>query len=341
MFATQLAEELGGRPDHPVVAIEPGVGNHRLAVAVLGDRRWDPRGLTRLVAGARRYDVLVAHGSSALLHCAAAGALAGRPFVYRNIGDPAAWGAVRGADLRIGAPLRRAAAVSALFPAARDHLEAAYRLDGDRVVTIPNGVPEVPAPTNRERSDARSGFGLDDSLRWVGFLGALSEEKGVISAVEAVATQPRLGLLVAGDGPQRTEAEALAEALAPGRVRFLGVTDHPRSVLCASEVLALPSRTEGIPAVAIEAGLAELPVVATSVGGLDEVVVDGVTGRLVVDARPDHLAATLTEVLDDAERLGAAARRRCLERFTMTQVARQWGALLDSVVQGRRPTTSR
>ena len=331
VFATQLADVLGGPPEHPVVAIVEGVGAHRLAAASLGSGRWDPRGATRLVAGLGHFDVLVAHGSSALLHGAAASGLARRPFIYRNIGDPAAWGAVRGASLRIGAPLRRAAAVAALYPAAREHLLHAYRLAPDRLVTIPNGVPGHAAPDGPDRAAARRRLGLREDLDWVGFVGALSEEKGVLDAVRAVAEEPGWGLVVAGGGAQREEAEHLADALAPDRVRFLGVTDEPRTLLAAVDVVVLPSRTEGIPATAIEAGLSARPVVATRVGGLPEVIDDEVTGILVrrrlarpargrapPSARPTGRArpggtATVRGALHDVPRgraVGRADRRR-------------------------------
>lgn len=178
----------------------------------------------------RSHDVLVAHGSTALLHGAAASTLARRPFIYRNIGDPAAWGAVRGADLRIGLPLRRAAAVGALFPAAREHLISVYRLSPERVTTIPNAVPTFDAPTSLARTAVRVEFGLsgldpgnesslgesgsgnaDERLSWVGFAGSLSEEKGVLSAIQAVGADAGLGLVVAGSGPQSAEAHELAD----------------------------------------------------------------------------------------------------------------------------------
>lgn len=339
VFATQLAEELGGPRHHPVVAIRDGSTANRLPVAELGRNRWDPAGLALLVAGVRRFDVLVAHGSSALLHSAAASAATGRPFIYRNIGDPAAWGSVRAASLRIGAPLRRATAVSALYAGAREHLLATYRLRPERVTTIPNGVPDLTPPGPDERMAARKALGLDPSLEWIAFVGALSEEKGILPAIEALALDERLGLVVAGDGPQGDAARRLAASLAPGRVRFLGVTDAPFTVLAAADVVVLPSRTEGIPATAIEAGLSRRAVVATRVGGLPEVVADGVTGVLVDDASPHCLIEGIRRALDERQSYGEAARRRCAQRFTMAAVAAQWAELIDAVVQ-RRPAAS-
>lgn len=331
VFASDLAAHLGGAPDHLVVAIAPGASVNRLACDALGRHRWDPLGFGGLVRLLRRRHVLVAHGSSALLNGSAAGAIARRPFVYRNIGDPGAWGAIAGADLRIGAPLRRAAAVAALYPAAREYLIDEYSLPPDAVETIPNGVP-VPDGPLMEQGRARALFGLDDELRWAGFIGALTPEKGVLDAVTAIAADTSLGLVIAGDGPQRQEAERLGSSVAPGRVRFVGVLDGPWDLLSAVDVVVMTSGTEGIPATAIEAGMAARPVVATAVGGMAEVVDHTVTGLLVDDTDPATVATALRSAIANRERLGLAAQARCRERFSMTQVSQQWRALLDRVV---------
>ena len=340
VFATDLARELGGPPDHVVLAIQPGASSSRLEIGVLGARRFDIGGFFRLVRHLRRADVLVAHGSSALIHGGLASALARRPFVYRNIGDPSAWGRVRWASIRIGLPLRRAAAVSAIYPAARDHLIEAYGLDASRVVVIPNGVPDVGVVDADLRSASRAQWDLDPALTWVGFVGALSEEKGVLAAIEAVALDAHLGLLIAGGGPQDTAARAMAGERLVERVCFVGVLDGSRSALAAIDVLVVPSRTEGIPAIAIEAGLAGVPVVATDVGGVSTVVVDGVTGVLVGTAEPAQLLAGINRALAGGWELGTAARAHCLERFTLEAVAGQWAGLLERVV-ARGRTTSR
>jgi glycosyltransferase involved in cell wall biosynthesis len=88
--------------------------------------------------------------------------------------------------------------------------------------------------------------------------------------------------------------------------------------------------------VAIEAGLAGRPVVATAVGGVSTVVLDGRTGVLLADASPAAVAQGLRIALADAAELGAAAQIHCLDGFTMERVARLWADLLDDVVQ-RRP----
>jgi glycosyltransferase involved in cell wall biosynthesis len=86
--------------------------------------------------------------------------------------------------------------------------------------------------------------------------------------------------------------------------------------------------------VAVEAGLSGLPVVATNVGGLGEVVEDGVTGILVPPGDPARLAEAVRAALAAGEKMGSAARKHCVARFDLSSVAVQWRALLDSVTFG-------
>ena len=120
-------------------------------------------------------------------------------------------------------------------------------------------------------------------------------------------------------------------------MHLVGSLAEPARLLAAADVLVLPSRTEGIPAVAIEAGLCGLAVVARNVGGVAEVVVDGETGVLVDEHSPEALAAALATIVgpgssgDQAAALGAAGRQRCLARFALDVVAARWDDLLARV----------
>ncbi len=282
---------------------------------------------------------MVGHGSVTLIAGAAIAAGARRPFIYRSIGDPEQWGDVRLASLRVRRPMRRAAAVVALYDRARGALIDRHGLPPGRVRVIPNAVDaDGLGPVDEgARAAARARLGLDDGIRWVGYLGALSAEKRPEVAVRVIAATAGTGLVVAGDGPLRARTERLAAALAPGRTRFLGAVDHPRELLDAVEGLLLPSRTEGIPAAAIEAGMCGLPVVASAVGGLVEVIDDGRTGRLVATDGDDGagvgpLQEALLDALAHAVPMGGAARERCLSRYSMAVVADSWSALVDEVV---------
>ncbi len=331
------------------VALWPGSGSATLDLDVLGRRRRDPSAVRALRSRSRTVGVVVGHGSSTLPFGAIAtasarpGASALAPFVYRSIGDPSYWGSTRARRARVGAALRRAAAVVALWPAAADVIADRYGIDRGRIHVIPTGVPaEGFAPTSSTgRAAARSalatthGVDLDPDRPTLVLLGALSTEKNPVAAVEAMASLAGTQLLVVGGGALADECVGRARQMAPGRVHLLGPVSEPAGVLAAADLLLLPSHTEGIPAVAIEAALAGVPVVASRVGGIPEVVVDGETGILVGDPTPFRLARAVEQALHDGDRLGSAARERALERFTLDVVADAWSALLELVVAGR------
>lgn len=339
-FAVELAEHLRGA-GHAVelAAVAAGGSARPLPVRALGSSRWDPRGLARTVAAARRNDVVVGFGSTALLNGAAAAALARRPFVYRTIGDPSVWGEVRLSDLRVGAPARSAARVVALYPDAARTLERRYRLDPGRIRTIPRGVPSGRfTPTDDEgRRVARAELGLATGRRWLAYVGALSVEKDPMLALDALdLLGDDVGIVLAGGGPlgEAVAQRARSATGAAGRVRLLGVVDDVRRVYAAADALVLPSRTEGIPGAAVEAGLSGLPVVGTRVGGVPLVVDDGLTGILVDDRDPSTLAAAAAEVLERRDELGAAARDHCRATFGMEVVGAAWERLHLEIARG-------
>lgn len=350
VFATQLDGALGDR-GWPVdtVALWPGSGAATLHLEALGRRRRAPSALRALRQRSRSAGVVVGHGSSTLPFGAIAtastprGASARVPFVYRSIGDPSFWGSSRARRARVGAALRRAAVVVALWPAAADVIADRYGVDRRRIEVIPTGVPASPfAPTSSTgRAAARAelssahGVDLDPDAPTLVLLGALSSEKNPVAAVEAMASLAGVQLIVAGGGPLAAECAERARQMAPGRVHLLGPVSDPAGVLAAADLLVLPSHTEGIPAVAIEAALAGVPVVASRVGGIPEVVVDGETGVLVDDPTPFRLARAVQQALRQDDALGAAARERALGRFTLDVVADAWSDLLGRVVAGR------
>lgn len=331
VFACDLGAALAGRGiDTRSVALTAAAGSAVLEVPVLGLRPFGPSTLRALRSEARRVRVVVAHGSRTLPASALATAGTGSPFVYRSIGDPRYWAGSRARRMRSTALLRRARGVVTLWPGAAEALVDRHRVPESRVRVIPNGVPAArfPPVDAERRALARATLGLDGERQVVVYLGSLSPEKNVGDAVAVVARLPDTDLVVVGDGPERARLVRLADEVAPRRVTFVGGTADPASALAAADVLVLPSTTEGMPAVLIEAGLSALPVVATDVGGVGEVVVDGETGRLVPPADPPAFAGALAEVLLSASDMGRAARARCLARFEIGVVAEAWERFL-------------
>lgn len=330
VFAVDLAEELAARGRHVrTVALAPGPDPNGLPVPTLGRTALGWRTLRSLRREAARYRVVVAHGSSAVVATALATVASRTPFVYRNIGDPTFWLDTGKRLRRTRWILRRARTIVALWEGSAATLR---RLGGSNldIRVIPKGVPasRFPPVDARARHEARSKLGLGSRGIVAAYVGSLSYEKNVDVAITAVASIPDADLLVVGDGPERERLAALAERLAPGRVRFLGTLERPQEALAAADVLVLPSHTEGIPGVLIEAAFSEMPVVATAVGGVPEIVLDGRSGELVAPGDAHAVAQGIRSVVPHARAKGRAGRRHCLERFEIGVVADTWDALL-------------
>jgi len=338
VHAVDLAEGLailGANVD--VVALAPGDHGDLLDIDALGPSRRSPRTFTNLRLRVRSFDVVVAHGSTTLLMCSVGLAGTGVPLVYRQISDPLFWAGSWPRRLRVAAMIRRASRVVSLADGVGDVVAKHYRMDRARVTTIPNAVPAGPwsPPTANEYATARQQFGFAHTDSVMVYLGALVAEKGVDIAIRVAASDERLRLLVVGEGPERADLENLAAAVAPGRVRFVGSSASPKNALHAADLLVLPSRGgDSMPAVLIEAGLCALPSVTTDVGSIQDVVLDGQTGRVVSANDQAGFISAVENLISNPEegtRLGRAALSRCRETFTIEVVAPHWIGLLEEV----------
>jgi glycosyltransferase involved in cell wall biosynthesis len=247
--------------------------------------------------------------------------------VYRNIGDPSFWLDTARRRRQMRWILQRASVTVALWEDSAKQLRA---LGGRAIEIIPTGVPSrlFPPVGPEERRLAREQLDLELGAPVAIYVGNLSGEKNVGDAVAAIASIEAATLLLVGDGPDRASLEELAARTAPGRIRFLGTRERPREELAAADVLVLPSKTEGIPAVLIEAAFSELPVVASDVGGIAQIVAHGRTGYLIPPGDPSALAGAIREAIAGGRAMGSAARRHCIERFDIEPVADAWESLL-------------
>ena len=184
---------------------------------------------------------------------------------------------------------------------------AARTCSADRSVTIRNAVDAAAAPR----------AALDGEPPRLISVGRLKEPKDFLGLVRALrSVDVPFSAAIVGDGPDRAGLEPEAR----GVVELLGERDDVPEQLAASDVFALASRSEGMPVSVLEAMAAGLPVVATAVGGIPELVVDGETGLLVPASDEGALAEALRRVLGDADlrrRLGATGRRRVEEEFDL------------------------
>lgn len=319
-----------------VLALAPGIHDDLLDVEALGRQRRSVHALRALRERAKDFDVVVAHGSTTLPACALALPRT-QPFVYRQISDPLFWAGSWHRRLRTALFLRRARAIVALSSSIVDVLTRHYRLPASRIAVIPNAVPggDWPLGTPESRRAARSPLGLPAD----GFVGislsALVEEKGVDTAIRAIAPHRHAHLVVVGDGPERERLEGLATSVAPGRVQFLRAVERPQSVLGAADAMLLASRGgDSMPAALIEAGLSGIPSITTSVGAIEDVVINSQTGLVVQPG--DELAfiravEDLISDMDLSRAWGVAAQEHCAARFTIDAVVPDWVELFHAV----------
>lgn len=185
------------------------------------------------------------------------------------------------------------------------------------------------------KEEARRDLGLPQDWIIVTTVARLVPQKGHIFLLEAakeiVGKFEDVRFLLVGDGGLRAELEQRASALGLAeRVIFLGQrTDIPK-ILAASDIFVLPSLWEGLGLALVEAGLAGLPVVATRVDGIVEVVEDGRSGFLVPPGDSHALAEALRILCSDAslrERMGREGKAIALQRFTMERIASQVAGL--------------
>jgi glycosyltransferase involved in cell wall biosynthesis len=259
-----------------------------------------------------RGGLLHAHDYKALAVALVAGSLARVPVVATFHGDTAHLARVVVYE-RLA---RWAARFTVAVAATSEPLAAAIRSTAPRtpVHLIPNGIAVGPLPTAAERITARGALRLPADGPVVAFVGRLSPEKApevLLRAMHGTGMQ----LLFAGEGPLRQQLEAEAD---PEQVRFLGFVADVGPVLAAVDVLALPSRTEGLPMAVLEAMAAGVPVVASAVGSLPEVLGSG-AGVLVPPGDADALRKAL-------ESLGTPQPREALARVARRRVESCYGA---------------
>jgi len=169
------------------------------------------------------------------------------------------------------------------------------------------------------------------------FIGRLAAVKGVAILLEAFArvldTHPDAHLTLVGDGPERSDLEARTRAAGiDGKVTFTGYLgqDDVAATLDAADLLVLPSFAEGVPVVLMEAMASRIPVIASRVAGVQELVEDGVSGFALPPGDTDTLISTLNNILSDPARraqMGQAGSIKVQENFNIEHEASRLGAL--------------
>jgi glycosyltransferase involved in cell wall biosynthesis len=205
-----------------------------------------------------------------------------------------------------------------------------------KIRVIQNGIDV--AAFRRPCDPAVRAFLSDGTNRPVVFTPArLHSQKGHIYLLEAAVHVPDALFVFAGDGEERARLEDRARQLhIADRVRFLGNRQDVPALLACCDVFVLPSLYEGLPLSVLEAMAAGRPVVATSISGTDEAVIDGVTGLLVPPADPGALASALNRLLTDSElaaRLASAGRAAVDEKFSSDVMVRSTAQLYEELLE--------
>ena len=281
--------------------------------------------VVREVASAAR-DADRVYATTMVRRAALGAALARRPLVVKLVADEAFErerrsgrfdGSLEEFQAARGGPRRRllrATRTVALRRAERVLVPSAYLrgiargwgLAPERVRVVPNPAPELPQLPSRE--EARAALGVTGPA--LATAGRLTAQKALPDALQAIARVPAVELLVLGDGSERPALEREAETLGVSdRVRFLGAgtRDDVLRLFRAADAVLVTSAWENLPHTVVEALAVGTPVIATAVGGIPEVVVDGENGLLVPPNDVDAIAAAVVRLVREDDLRGALA----------------------------------
>lgn len=269
-------------------------------------------------------DILHVHCSKAGFIGRMAGFLARAKIIIYTPHGHVFWGYFGPAKTRLYLELEKAASlvtdkIVALTRTERDEEIECGQAGADKFVIIPSGVDLSGYATRQDRKDPAlcARFGVTPDQIVLGSMGRLVEIKGLdvgMAAYIKIAKQfPQTVLLFAGDGPEQERLEKMAaEAGLSDRVRFLGWLDGKPEFLSVCDLFVMPSRNEGMGRAAVEAMAAGLPVVASRVGGIKDLVIEGENGFLCESENADALAARLTEMLNNLAQARAMGRKGAL-----------------------------
>jgi len=310
-----------------VVSLTDSVGYAQDEVPVLSIAKregFDPSAVMRLreVIISRNASVVHSHGRGALVYASLAARLTRGArlihTVHRSDGDP-----VAARPLIRRFILSNVNTVTAVSDVARREFVEANGLPYERTIAIYNGIdPQRYAMAKPDRAPESSGSPV------IGTVANLSYDKDTETLLHGFAkirdTHPDATLVVVGDGPRLRDARVLAAQLGiQDNVDFLGFRTNVQDILPQFDVLAHSATTEGFGLALVEAMAAGVPVVAGRVGGIPEVIEDGVSGLLFEQGNADALNEAVCIVLQDEAlrgKLVAAGLKRVKERFSLKRM---------------------
>ncbi|WP_168222149.1 glycosyltransferase [Aquisphaera giovannonii] len=224
-----------------------------------------------------------------------------------------------------------------------DSVRTSCIVPGRKVAVVPNGIDTSIFSWGGDPEVSRRELKIPPDVAVIGTVGRLDEVKSqdlLIRGFSRITDHaPAPHLLLVGDGTERPRLQHLADQLKiSDRVHFAGYQSQPERFLGVMNVFALTSRSEGMPLSILEAWAAGLPVVASNVGGIPKLIVDGQTGLLFESGEETALADALSRLLTntlEAARIGEAGRQHVRSRFDVEVMARNYGAHYEAFLPTR------
>jgi glycosyltransferase involved in cell wall biosynthesis len=279
---------------------------------------------------------LVGRVASAATRVPVVGSLVNTAYGPEQLANPALNASkLRVAQFLDAATARRVARFHAVSRTVAEVMGTRLRLRRDRIDVVPRGrdPEQLGRRSAARRASVRAGLGAGAGDRIVLAVGRHEYQKGFDVLLRAFATvreaEPNTRLLIAGrEGAATPVLRSLLDAKGAAGVVMLGARSDVPDLLCAADVFVFPSRWEGMPGGVLEAMALEVPIVATDIAPVREVVGDTGCGRLVPPDDAEALAVALTAVVRDADAAAAEpclakGRERFLEHFTTERVADQ------------------
>jgi len=307
----------------------------------------DPRGLFRLVKILRREgpQILTTFMYHANLLGRLGGKIAGVPIIISSIRNENFGGPTRDKIMRLTDWMADVTVINS-------------RLAGETVVkrgvvppkklrVIPNGLEiDKFSWTLEQRLNARKALEINSTktFLWIA-IGRLEKQKDYSNLLEAFSIvlreKPDTFLFIVGQGPLENKLKKLAEELGINqKVSFLGLRRDIPDLLAAADALVLSSAWEGLPNVVMEAMAASKPIVATSVGGVPELILEGKTGYLVPPKDPKALAQAMLKLMDlpesARETMGQLGRKYIEESYSLERVVDMWEELYIEFLKNKR-----
>jgi len=315
---TIVTYQRGAEPSAPALAAKDA----GLAVATVAERRrWDTRVLNQLRQAVTQInpDILETRNVKSHFFVRLLGLHRKYPWVAWNHGYTSTSRLDRAYTQLDRWSLRGAYRMVTVCRPFAEHL-ARLGVARDKITILHNPVKPFVPSSNEDAQRVRRELALEADVAVILSVGRLSQEKGhadllrAAAALRAMQGVPRFRIVIVGDGPERGPLSRLATELGvQDLVSFSGFQRDTKPYYTIAKMVAVPSHSEGSPNVVLEAMAAGLPIAANAVGGVPEILEEGVTGLMVSPRNPDAMAKALLRILGDgdlSQRLGAAAQRR-------------------------------